>query len=100
LDDGVVGDTPENALQALQMVMDNAKEVGLRLNTRKCEVAVLGADSEAERQQVLEQFRTVAPGILEIQAPSATLLGSPLTMPALEEVLRKKTANLDKLKPR
>src|SRR6202044_4014500 len=71
LDDATLGDTPERALEALRLVMDNAAEVGLHLNSAKSELAVTGAGSEEERAAILEAFRAVAPDIVDLPS-SAT----------------------------
>ena len=77
------------------MVKEMATEVGLALNPSKSEVSVLGAASEQERLAVLESFCAVAPGIVDILPADTTLRGSPLIMPAMEEVLHKKTRKLE-----
>jgi len=40
LDDGTVGGDPEKVIEALTTIIAMAKEVGLTLNFRKCEVAI------------------------------------------------------------
>ena len=77
------------------MVKEMATEVGLALNPSKSEVSVLGAASEQERLAVLESFCAVAPGIVDILPADTTLRLSPLTMPAMEQVLQKKTRKLE-----
>jgi len=70
-----------------------AEQVGLTLNFKKCEVAVLGAEQE-EADAIYRKFNEVAPGIARICEDEATLLGSPLTGGAIEGVLGSKTAKL------
>ncbi|XP_021953585.1 uncharacterized protein LOC110850460 [Folsomia candida] len=93
LDDGAMGDPPENVLAALATVARMSGEVGLHLNTEKCEVGILGAERE-EAIDILLQFQQVAPGIQLMSPDSAMLLGSPLTNEALEVVLATKSQQL------
>jgi len=93
LDDGTAGDDPGKVIDALLTIIDMARKVGLTLNFKKCEVAVLGAGPE-EVEELFKKFDEVAPGIARIGENVATLLGSPLTEGAIEGVISAKTAKL------
>ncbi|XP_021962574.1 uncharacterized protein LOC110858198 [Folsomia candida] len=96
LDDATLADTPEKVLEALDTIVRMGADVGLLLNTAKCEVGVLGADDHT-RSKILERFRQAAPGIQEISPATAVLLGAPLTDEAIESVVGTKTDQLAKL---
>ncbi|OXA48561.1 Retrovirus-related Pol polyprotein from type-1 retrotransposable element R1 [Folsomia candida] len=96
LDDATLADTPEKVLIALDTIIRMGEEVGLRLNTAKCEVGVLAADEHAHLE-ILERFRKAAPGIQEISPETAVLLGAPLTDESIEAVLGAKSDQLAKL---
>ena len=81
-------------LDAFMRVMGMAGDVGLHLNPRKSELAALEAESKEDRVAALETFAAIAPGIVDLQARDTTLLGSPITLSALEAMLKKKTETL------
>jgi len=83
----------EKVVEALTTIIAMAKEVGLTLNFRKCEVAILGVGSE-EAEEFFGKFEEVVPGIARNPDNAATLLGSPLTERAIEGVIKGKTSKL------
>ncbi|OXA61805.1 RFX-like transcription factor daf-19 [Folsomia candida] len=93
LDDATVADSPAKVLEALATVVKMGEEVGLHLNTAKCEVGFMGA-TPLEEGELWAAFQRAAPGILPILPETATLLGSPLTDEAIVSVLGKKTEDL------
>lgn len=88
LDDGTLGGNPTTVLDDFQHIISCANEVGLELNFDKCEVSVLGPQTNT--QCILESFQSVAPGISCMTQENAELLGAPLTLESIEHVFRKK----------
>ncbi|WP_223199655.1 hypothetical protein, partial [Solihabitans fulvus] len=46
LDDGTIGDSPENAISGIKRLIDDLREVGLEINQRKCELTMLNHTRE------------------------------------------------------
>jgi len=62
LDDGTVGDSPQQVMEAFETISTMGEEVGLHLNISKCEVGFIGG-SEEGRILASEMFLSTLPGI-------------------------------------
>lgn len=73
-----MGGDPDTVLQDLMQIIDRSSKLELRLNFSKCELMVIGAKDEQEKQDVIDAFAAVAPDNI-IRENDISLLGSPLT---------------------
>ena len=96
LDDGTLGGPPDTVLSDLERVVNAEANLGLSINSAKCELIVLSEDEEF-REDCLTRFRSVAPDIQATVLNSATLLGSPLSKEAADTVLQEKLKSLEQL---
>ena len=71
LDDGCMAGPPDVVLDDLQKIQSATQDLGLTLNTDKCELCFLGPRDK----RVLDLFRASAPLIKEVDKSSLTLLG-------------------------
>ncbi len=95
LDDGTIAGCPKHVLKAFHIIVEKAKEIGLTLNHRKCEISVLGPHTFEEKKDLLELFNNASPGIQEIEVSKAFLLGCPLTDQAAVVCLERKIKDLE-----
>ena len=56
MDDGTIGDHADVLLNDFQLLIAGGKNLGLTVNTAKCELII-------DDESVLEKFRTVAPDV-------------------------------------
>lgn len=96
LDDGTIAGSPEDVSNALQTIIEKAKEIGLELNFKKCEMSVLGTDSNEIKQELHRKFNIISSGIKIMEPENEFLLGSPLTENASKICLKNKTMELNK----
>lgn len=94
LDDGSLGDTPAKILEALSFIKQNAKSIGLELNTSKCEIYFCGDNVDAG---IVSQFELLAPGIRVVADDELEILGSPLLEAAIESFTRTKFQKINEL---
>lgn len=94
LDDGTIAGSPDVVLNAFHIIIEKADEIGLSLNHRKCEMAILGQYTTEDKITLLDLFDKVSPGIQEIELNNAFLLGCPLTDQAAVVCLDRKINNL------
>ena len=85
LDGGVFGGTPEQVCISLAEVERSFALIGLQLNHRKCEVAILNSPTGTFRASALAAVRRVMPDIIETPSNNLTLLGSPLLPEGLDD---------------
>ena len=71
MDDGSIGDNADVLLNDFQLLIAEGKNLGLNVNTAKCELII-------DDEFVLEKFRTVAPDISHVLPSDAVLLGAPI----------------------
>lgn len=90
----MIAGSPDDVLKAFQFIIEKAKEIGLTLNSRKCEMSILGPQSSEEKKYLWDN---TSPGIQEIEPSKAFLLGCPLTEQAAVACLDQKTNDLKKL---
>ncbi|XP_055356813.1 uncharacterized protein LOC129601905 [Paramacrobiotus metropolitanus] len=89
LDDGVSAGNPPTVRDALLELRGAAAEIGLELNTKKCELYIDGGSAN-ERAEVVRMFMDVAPDIRVVTPDKLELLGSPLLPEAVVGALMKK----------
>lgn len=97
LDDGTIAGEPEAVLKALNVIIDKANEIGLKLNYRKCEISVLGIHNDDAKVEAIQKFRDLFPGIQEMNPDNAFLLGSPLTDQSAIVCMNQKIDDLEHL---
>ena len=66
MDDGTIGDNADVLLNDFQLLIAGGKNLGLNVNTAKCELIV-------DDEFVLEKFRTVAPDISHVLPSDASV---------------------------
>ena len=100
LDEVTLGGPADVVLKDLSRIIEKSAELGLKLNFKKCEIAVLASTAIGADQNLLEPFQQLAPGIRILNKGEMVLLGSPLTEEAISVVLQVKTNALSQLKSR
>ena len=90
LDDGCIAGPPDEVLADILRIKAATQDLGLNLNTDKCELCFLGPHDG----RVLHQFRGVAPLIKVVNKSNLTLLGAPIFPEAVREVLDPKLTAL------
>ena len=99
LDDGTIGDTVNEALAALDLLIRRFPDLGGEINGGKCELFLLNhTDEESVRTESL--FRQRLPTIKVLSKEYQDLLGSPLTDEAIPRCLEEKHAELQRLTSR
>lgn len=96
LDDGTIGGPPEVVVDALKAIISGLGELGLHLNSEKCELFAcsgnLAQDSRAELDLLM-------PGVKVLTKTSFTLLGAPIFPEGVPGVLGDKLKSLAGAKP-
>jgi len=85
LDDGTLAGDPETVLEDFRHIIDFCKNLGLEVNSSKCELFFCSSFD----QSVFDKFNVVCPGIQTISS-ELVLLGSPLTESSVEYAMNKK----------
>ena len=80
------GDKGKIVLRDLQTFQEQARALGLNLNSTKCELTIIGSN----KVSILREFEKACPGISLIDAEDQCLLGAPLGLNALDLKLEKK----------
>ena len=78
LDDATLAGPVGAVVEDLISLQSQLPELGLELNSAKCELTVLGNLSEDRRSSIVKEMQAALPGIRETPLSSLTLLGSPL----------------------
>ncbi|XP_061706402.1 uncharacterized protein LOC133525602 [Cydia pomonella] len=84
LDDGTLGGKPEEVHQDLLTLLPLLRNLGLEVNTNKCEFFPCSANSHAS----LSSFRNLLPGLKELSSQNFNLLGSPIFPDAVPEAFK------------
>ena len=74
----------------------SCEEVGLKLNTSKCEISILGVNSAS----ILQDFRAVCPDIKLVPPNDLELLGSSIGTRSLSTSLKRSTEALERMIPK
>jgi hypothetical protein len=75
LDDATLADTPDIVLNDLRNLIELAAEIGLKVNTDKCEIFF---NSKNEDMSIIQQFEKICPGIRIVSSNDLQLLGAPI----------------------
>jgi hypothetical protein len=75
LDDATLADTPEIVLNDLRNLIELAAEIGLKVNTDKCEIFF---NSKNEDTSIIQQFEKHCPGIRIVSSSDLQLLEAPI----------------------
>ena len=78
LDDATLAGPIELVADDLARLQSRLPELGLELNSAKCELTVLGRSDDTQHSSVVRMFEAVLPGIREVPLSQLDLLGSPL----------------------
>ena len=92
LDDATLGDTPEKVLEDVSTLVDRLRGLGLEVNGDKCELHLLGHESEETERM----FRDVLPGVRVVRRELA-LLGAPVTQDGVVGAIRDKREALERM---
>jgi hypothetical protein len=71
MDDGTLGGNQDTLLADFEMIVNQSKSLGLTVSTSKCELIT-------DNDEVVQQFRLVAPDIKHVKTSAAMLLGAPI----------------------
>ena len=88
LDDASLIDDPATVLDDLRFLIPELQNIGLEINSIKCEIIFLNTD---ERADILQEFRTVLPDLRVTRIVDASLLGAPLSTEQLMISMQEKT---------
>ena len=80
------GDNSKIVLRELQIFQQQVRAPGLKMNSAKCELTIIGSNKES----TLRDFKKACSGITLIDAKDQCLLGAPLRLNALDLELDKK----------
>ena len=96
LDDGTLGGEPENVCSNVRSLVGRLGELGLKVNSEKCELLTLHHSANEERE-TLDMFRGVLPRIRLVPVTEATLLGAPLSEEGVDAALRSGQQKLERM---
>jgi hypothetical protein len=93
-DDGTIGRNIDKLLIDFDVIVNESKNIGLIISTSKCELIT-------DDEEIVQQFRTVAPDITHVQTSAAMLLGAPVgDEHSMDEVLTAKLHELRRMSDR
>ena len=96
LDDRKLGDVPDRVFSNVESLIGGLRELGLEVNSRKCELLILERSRE-EKRRVEQMFRELLPGIKVVSPAEGTLLGAPLSDEGLAAAVGAKRQDLERL---
>ncbi|XP_073948774.1 LOW QUALITY PROTEIN: uncharacterized protein [Choristoneura fumiferana] len=91
LDDGTLGGEAISVLEDLRKINIDMEKIGLSLNFSKCELFI--TDSCPDKENTIDLFRQIAPGIKIINKESLHLLGCPVLDQSFENFVDAKIQN-------
>ena len=97
LDDGNLSDDYRTVLKDLKTIIAAEKELGLSLNSNKCEICFLGNPTNKQYETILNQFNKVCPNIKVTTRENLVVLGAPVGSTATKESLQSKIDDLEKI---
>jgi hypothetical protein len=71
MDDGTLGGNLDTLLADFDLIVNQSKSLGLTVSTSKCELIT-------DNDELVQQFRLVAPDIKHVKTSAAMLLGAPI----------------------
>ena len=96
LDDACIAGDRDTVLNDLENMVTKLGELGLRVNSNKCEITLLG-HNEQEAAVTTGMVQSILPGVRIVPKEECCLLGAPLSVEGIPVALRTKTEELDKL---
>ncbi|XP_048479848.1 uncharacterized protein LOC125489131 [Plutella xylostella] len=90
LDDGTLGGESDTVLDDLGTLTDNMREIGLELNSSKCEIFIPSHISEARKSTIIQRFNSLAPNIKILDETSLRLLGAPIHEQSINNFISEK----------
>ena len=87
LDDGTIGGPLESVIPNIHRVKNELDKVGLRINSSKCEVSLLGANISSWRDDAVRRLQAHLPDIREVGPDTLELLGAPICDSQLRDQL-------------
>ena len=93
LDDGSLAGDPKLVLEDFKSIINYGKDLGLSLNTAKCEIFMMNALYE-DNKLVIDEFKSLAPDIKFINPSDLTILGSPILEDSFIPTLSSKLSEL------
>ena len=101
LDDGTLGGNPETVQADLARIIAASQDLGLQINSKKCELYVVKSNASMEAASLspetraqLDQIKLTAPGIRILKDQDLTLLGAPILEESGNDVLLSKLQDL------
>ena len=94
LDDGTIGGNYQSVLKDAKMILNIYESHGLQVNPSKSELYLVNPESNGSTQ-VQESFNLIMPGIKMISKSDLKLLGAPIYVEAIEQVLEDKIQTLE-----
>ena len=96
LDDACIAGDRDTVLHDLENMVTKLGELGLSVNSNKCEVTLL-EHTEQEAAVTTEMVQSFLPGVRIVPKEDCCLLGALLSVEGIPAALKKKTEDLDKL---
>lgn len=96
LDDGTIGDSPEQVILCVERLIHDLRKVGLEVNQRKCELIILN-HTRQEAIRTEELFRGLLPEVKVVPRSEALLLGAPLSEESVSMAVLEKRRDLERL---
>ena len=97
LGDATIGGALDSVAVDIKKVQDFEGEGGLTLNTRKCELLVIGGSLQ-ERRDAVQVISNVLPDVKQVNLEDMELLGAPVGERSIPRVLTDKRDTLDRLR--
>ena len=97
LDNGTLGGSVESVLHDYKMIQNTGKNLGLEVNSTKCELYCIRPES-IDTSNIYEKFCSASPNqinLILLQDKDLTLLGAPILQDAIESTLTAKLKSLD-----
>lgn len=85
----IIGGQIDSVVAEIKKVISLSEDVGLKLNSIKCEILRIKPLSDAE----IEKLNEIIPGIIVSLPEDFCLLGAPLTLDGIPEAIRNKSIN-------
>ena len=100
LDDGTLGGGTTSVCENLGQLIPAMAEIGLEINSKKCEIILPGGVTEEVKKRTTETVRQVIPDAAILTESKLTILGAPISPGATEAVMTKKREELERMADR